>query len=119
MREEYERELAKVNGADIVDNDHGWLHLGTTFEYEGGSAQGISRGLDMEFIRLFMDVFGVEKLSECHDKSCWVTHNFSDIKLIEPLHKKDGQALDVHRWAEDAQKRGAAINAIKKSKKAQ
>ena len=108
------RSLAKAVDIDIVDNDHGWLHLGGHFDYEDGGCQGIGRGLDMEFIRLFMDVFGVEKLRQVNGRSCWVTHSYDNITLIEPLHAKDGQAFDIDRWAADARARGAALDALKK-----
>lgn len=36
-----ERELAKCEGFDICLEDHGMIIMGGSFDYEGGSAQGI------------------------------------------------------------------------------
>ncbi len=97
--EKFERELAKCKGMDIQDNDHGGLMLGGVFEYESGNAQGLGWGIDMEFLKRFMDVFGVMRLRDVNGKSCWVLCNSSKIVRIEPLHKKDGEAFDILEWA--------------------
>lgn len=111
--EHFERELARCRGMDIQYD--GWLMMGGVFEYEG-SGQGFGYSIDCEFIKLFMEVFGVEHLQDVNGKECWVTHNHSKIILVEPVFKKDGKAFDVKRWAEDAQKRAELINAHREGK---
>lgn len=94
-----ERELAKVVDVDIQDDEHGGLILGGHFKYEGGSQQGLGYNIDVEFIKRFMDVFGVSRLRNVNGKSCWVTHDYNGITKIEPLHKGEGQPFVIDDWS--------------------
>ena len=104
MESKPERELAKLRGFDIWLEDHGWMVMAGTFEYEGSSCQGFGYGIDIDFVRHLIEVFRVEKLQEINGKSCWVTHDHSGIYKVEPLHKKDGKTFDVKKWCDDCNK---------------
>lgn len=97
----YERELARCSHMDIGYENMAWLSLRGVFEYEDGGGQGLGYVIDGLFIKRFMSVFGVESLQNVNGKECWVTHSHSDIKLIEPLFKKDGTAFDIHAWRDE------------------
>ena len=112
---DYERELAKCEDFDIRDNEHGGLCLGGSFDFDG-SSQGFGYQIDIEFVQKFMEVFGVTHLQAVNGKSCWVTHTYDSIKLVEPLHKKDGVPFDVQAWAKEAQARAKACEPLKKSR---
>lgn len=90
------RSLAKAKGFDF--SCERVPHLTGHFEYEDGSCQGMTYFIDVAFIYRFCRVFGVYRLQQVNDKSCWVTHDNNDIYLIEPLHKKDGKSLNVNKW---------------------
>lgn len=100
-----ERELAKLRDFDIIVEDHGWIMMGGTFEYEESSCQGIGYGINIQFVKRLMAVFSVDRLQRVNGKSCWVTHDNSTIYKIEPLHKKDGEVFDVEQWAKETIKK--------------
>ncbi len=81
------------------------------FDY-GGSGQGFGYRIDIEFVRLFMEVFRVERLRDVNGKYCWVTHTGCQILKVEPMLPRDGQAFDVLRWSKDAQDRAALLRAV-------
>jgi len=93
-----ERELAKCLEFDIADNDHGGLMLGGHFEYEGGGCQGLGYQVDIKFVQMFMEAFGVSRLQDVNGKSCWVTHGENGISKIEPLHKGEGTPFEIDKW---------------------
>lgn len=95
-----ERELAKCSDFDIWIEDHGLMTLSGSFEYEGGSVQGLGYIINMEFVRAFMDALGVERLNDVKGESCWVTHDNHHVSKIEPLHKKDGKAFNIDKFIE-------------------
>jgi len=101
MGEEKERELARVTNVDIIIEDHGIPALSAGFEYEGCSAQGLGLyTLDGTFVFRFMLALGVTSLKSAVGKSCWITHDHSNIYAIEPLHKKDGTPFIIADWQE-------------------
>lgn len=100
-----ERELAKLKGVDVMIDDHGIMIMGGTFYYESGCCQGFGYCIDMDFVRLLMEVFEANELKEVNGKSCWVTHDASSIIKIEPLHKGDGKTFDIKKWSEDCKKK--------------
>src|SRR5438876_691454 len=95
-----DRELAKCEDFDVVDNDRGGLMLAGSFKYEDGGSQGLGYMIDADFIQRFMQVFDVQALQSVNGRSCWVTHGFDRITKIEPLHKKDGAPFDILEWVD-------------------
>ena len=104
MTEIWTREVARLRGFDIEDNEHGGLGMGGAFEYEG-AGQSLGYGIDMKFVQKLMAVFGVKRLQEINGRHAWVTHSYSDIRLIEPLLKGEGEPFDVHQWAKNPRKK--------------
>jgi len=96
-----ERSLAKCSGFDFGIEDHGFSVLLGSFEYDTWGVQGLGYSVDVDFLKRFMAVFNVTRLGSVNGKSCWVTHNSSQIFKIEPLHKKDGTPFDIEAWAEE------------------
>lgn len=93
-----ERSLAKCSDFDFGIEDHGLPVLFGSFEYDEWGVQGLGYSVDAEFLKRFLAVFGVRQLNDVNGKSCWVTHNNSQILKIEPLHKKDGVPFDIEEW---------------------
>lgn len=91
-----EREVARCEGFDIIDDEHGGLGIGGCFNY-GGSRQGF--GYRIEFVRRFMAVFRVNRLQDVNGKACWVTHDHCSITLIEPLLPSEGTSFDLVAWS--------------------
>lgn len=89
------RELAKISRVDLIIEDHGCLILDLTFNYEGGSAQGLPLIVQGEdggrTIKGIMEAVGVTSWRELRNKSCWVTQDSNAIYKIEPLHKNGGK----------------------------
>ncbi len=107
-----ERELAKVRSADIIIEDHGIPVLDVTFDYDGGSTQGLGGyTLDAAFVMRFMCAIGSDSLSGCVGKSCWVTHDHCSISKVEPLHKKDGTPFVIKDWQEWFKRRMTGVSA--------
>lgn len=107
-----ERELAMVKRADIIIEDHGIPVLDVTFDYEGGSCQGLGGyTLDAAFVFRFMLAIGVDSLSAAVGKSCFVTHDRMSISKIEPLHKKNGTPFIIKEWADWARRRLTTVSA--------
>ena len=102
--EDYKRSLAKVRGVDFTINDR-FYGLSGLFEYEDGGCQGTGYCVDTAFLLNFMAVFNVTKLQDVNGRSCWVTHSHCDIRLIEPLHKKDGTPFHIPTWTHWVEKR--------------
>jgi hypothetical protein len=106
------RRVAVYRGIDIVSNDHGGVMMGGVFEYEDGSVQGVSQFLiDNKFLIRFLDVFGVEKLSQVNGKACWVTLAIvhgdglggqgEEIVRLDPLIRDHGQPFDLRGWVKE------------------
>lgn len=100
-----ERLLAKCVGFDFGVEDHGLPVLFGTFEYEDSVHQGLGYIVDVGFMKSFLAIFGVDKLSKVNGKSCWVTCDNSKIYKIEPLHKKDGVPFDIETYIKDQNKK--------------
>lgn len=100
------REAARCRGVDIIDDEHGGLAMGGTFDF-GGSGQGLGYRIDIEFVRRFMAVFRVSRLRDAEGKACWVTHSHCDISKIEPLLPGDGTAFDIHAWSANLRAKNA------------
>ena len=99
------RELAKIKSADIAV-DGCLAYLLVEFAYEGTGRQRLPNyQLDGSFVLRFIRAVGVESLSAVVGKSCWVTHNFLSISLVEPLHAEDGVAFSLPDWSEWIAKR--------------
>lgn len=99
MSEGKTRSLARITSADIQFVYNDLLGLCVSFEYEGGTGQSLSGyTLDAAMVIRFMAAISVDKLSAAKGKSCWVTHSWSKIHKIEPLHQKDGTPFDVDEW---------------------
>ena len=100
MPDEYIREVAKCDGFDIFIEHPNSIMLDGGFSYEGMGSQGFGYDcIDMEFITRLMAVFKVKNFNKIKGNLCYVTHNHSDIKLIEPIFRDDGMSFDVHLWA--------------------
>lgn len=107
-----ERELAKVQDADIIVEDHGIPVLAVTFDYDGGSRQGLGGyTLDAAFVFRLMLAVGKHSLRDCIGQSVWVTHDHSSVTKVEPLHKKDGTPFVIEDWRKWAEKRLQPISA--------
>ena len=102
MSETPERSLARIEQADIGDVYNGMQGLIVTFAYDEGTHQGLgSYALDAAFVIRFMNaVGGLNKLSDAVGRSVWVTHTWSKVLKVEPLHKKDGRPFDIEEWQE-------------------
>ena len=102
--DEYIRELARFEGADIGIDRGFVLTLSGSFTYApGGAGQGFGLYIDGEFIKRFMGAFNAERLSAVNGRIYWVTHNLGDIRLIEPVFSKDGKPFDVQAWKDEKQ----------------
>jgi hypothetical protein len=103
---DFEREVARCEGFDIISNDHGGLAMGGAFNYNGGG-QGLGYVIDIDFVKRFMEVFGVERLRDVNGKACLVTHSHDDIKLIEPLLPNEGTTFDIHAWSKNLKEKAS------------
>ena len=101
------RFLAKCKEFDVGIEDHGLLVLMGHFEYEEGGVQGLGYAIDGPFIHAFLGALGVDQLKKVENKSCWVTVIDGTIKIIEPLHKKDGKKFDIREWVEAHKKKNS------------
>jgi len=98
MGNEWKREMARLEGFDIRDDDHGGLCMGGSFKFDAGG-QGFGYRIDIEFVQKLMAVFGVDRLQDVNGKHAWVTHLYSDIRLVEPVLPEEGESFDIHAWA--------------------
>lgn len=103
---EPERVLARVTSADIAEVYNGMVGLCVCFDYENGGGQCLSGYmLDAAMVVRFMNAVGVLRLRDAVGKSCWVTHTWSKVLKVEPLHAKDGTAFDVEEWSRWCERR--------------
>lgn len=93
-----EREVGRCKGFDLWLEDHGMLVLAGIFSFEG-AGQGFGFQIDMDFIRGLMGVFNAEFFKQLEGKACWVTHDNSNIYLVEPLMRGEGKPFNVEEWA--------------------
>ncbi len=98
------RHLAKCNNFELVfERDHNCLAVAGEFNY--GWSQGLGYAVDTDFIKQFMNVFRIDRVSDASGRSCWITkrdHHGPIIK-IEPLHPDDGEPFDIAAWTERKQ----------------
>jgi len=101
-----ERELAKCHGFRFMIEERGFPILSGHFEYgeSGSGCQGLGYILDMDFIKRFLAVFGVDSFEKTDGKFCWVIHDNSSITKIEPLRKIDGKVFDILEWQKETRK---------------
>ena len=102
---EFEHEVARCEGFEVGVEDHGMPYMFGTFHYDGGG-QGFGYAIDADFIKRFLQVFRVDRLSKVNGRHCWVTHNHSSITRVEPMLPDEGEAFDVLAWSETAKRRG-------------
>ena len=109
--EEQERSLAKIASADFEIEDHGIPVWSVYFQYDDGSGQGLGGYVaETGFMMRFLGAVGVSALSLLKGKSCWVTHGYSSISKIEPLHKKDGEPFVIAEWQKWVKERLSSIS---------
>lgn len=101
-----EKSLARCKGFDFSIHDRGY-GLSGHFEYEDGGCQGFGYITDEGFLLAFLQSVGVESLRKLEGKSCWVTHDHSNIYRIEPLHKKDGKPFIIEKWRKWIEKKNS------------
>lgn len=106
-----ERVLAKIRYVDFEIEDHGIPIWDIVFDYDDGSSQGMGGyTAEIGFMCRLLGAIGVYSMSELKGKSCWVTHTFDSISMVEPLHKKDGKPFVIEDWKKWIQKRGAKLS---------
>ena len=120
---EYEEKIAKIEYADILYEDHGFLTVLIQFNF-GGSVQSIpprifglqdekaekfdqhrlGHEMGMDFIRRILNVCGVDKWSQVVGRTLLVTSSWTDISKLAPLPTERGEAFDMKEWAESYEK---------------
>jgi hypothetical protein len=98
---EPQRRLAHASGFDLAIEDHGFLVLYGTFEYEGSWSQGLGYQVDVPFLKRFLGAFGVERLQQVNGRTCYVTSDGGRIHKIEPLPWDPGKSFDINEWRDE------------------
>lgn len=116
--EDFEERIGKIEYADIIIEDHGFLSVHVGFDY-GSSHQGIplrvfglsgekdedfekwrlGHEMGMDFIRRFLELCAVDKWSAVKGRTLLVTASWTDIASLKPLPTERGIPFDMKEWA--------------------
>jgi len=86
--------------------DHGISFMFADFDYEDyWSNQGFGYCINEEFIKKFIQAFGVEQLHECAGKLIKVEHCSYKITKLTPLSFNAGTEFDIAAWSKKYSKK--------------
>lgn len=92
-----ETEPAKITHASVGFEDHDMFTLRATFDF-GGSGQGLTHGINQDYIERFIRACGVRWLHECKGRIVLVTHDWTSITKVAPMKFEPGEPFDIEQW---------------------